>query len=441
MDKGGVNIDIVFRNGLKDFEVLPPPEVWDNIHPVVIRKQKPFLLFRVAALIVVIFTLSLVAYFLNRDISTGENGTFVALNVKASSPILEPVISTSEVDYHAKTGLIQTVIEKITENPAESSRNSVAYNISSPAVSLLRPSNSFSKNGEGLRNRPFMAVLSLPEIVTNTTYEPDQQQYTTEDSPVNATGRWSIAAIASPTYYSRFNSGNSELSQQLMASEENVTSYSGGVAFSYKVNRRLSIQSGLFYSSLGQVVDGINSFSGFQKYDVTKGDRNFEVLTTSGTVYTNNGDVFLIATGLGERVETAYTIDVFDPKKASLQYLNNTIRQNFSYLELPVILRYKFIDKNIDFNFIGGLSYNMLVNNSVYTMINGEKYPIGKTEGVNQISLSSSLGMGMEYSFSEKLSLNLEPTFRYYLNPYTQIAGSNVHPYSLGIFSGLSYKF
>jgi hypothetical protein len=31
MDERGANIDILFRNGLKDYEVLPPPEVWNNI--------------------------------------------------------------------------------------------------------------------------------------------------------------------------------------------------------------------------------------------------------------------------------------------------------------------------------------------------------------------------------------------------------------------------
>jgi len=35
----GANIDIVFRNGLKDFEVMPPPEVWENIQPSL--KVKP----------------------------------------------------------------------------------------------------------------------------------------------------------------------------------------------------------------------------------------------------------------------------------------------------------------------------------------------------------------------------------------------------------------
>ena len=165
------------------------------------------------------------------------------------------------------------------------------------------------------------------------------------------------------------------------------------------------------------------------------------MLTTTGTVYTNNADVFLIANWPGERILTNYTNDVFDPQKANLQYISNTMRQNFSYLEFPVVIRYKFVDKMIDFNLIGGLSYNMLVNNSVYTIVDGGKYPIGTTEGLNLISLSSSLGMGMEYNFSDKLSLNLEPTFRYYLNPFSVTTGSYIHPYSFGIFSGLSYKF
>ena len=29
------NIDLVFRNGLKDFEAAPPVDVWDNIKPAI----------------------------------------------------------------------------------------------------------------------------------------------------------------------------------------------------------------------------------------------------------------------------------------------------------------------------------------------------------------------------------------------------------------------
>ena len=72
-------------------------------------------------------------------------------------------------------------------------------------------------------------------------------------------------------------------------------------------------------------------------------------------------------------------------KKASLQYINNSLTQNLSYLELPVILRYKIIDKTIGINVIGGMSYNFLVNNSVYTEVDGNKYVIGDTRGLESV--------------------------------------------------------
>jgi hypothetical protein len=83
----------------------------------------------------------------------------------------------------------------------------------------------------------------------------------------------------------------------------------------------------------------------------------------------------------------------------------------------------------------------MLVGNSAFAYDKGIKYSIGKTEGLSQINFSSSIGLGFEYSISEKISLNLEPTFRYYLTPIGGLVGSSVHPYSFGVFSGLSYKF
>jgi hypothetical protein len=77
----------------------------------------------------------------------------------------------------------------------------------------------------------------------------------------------------------------------------------------------------------------------------------------------------------------------------------------------------------------------------VHTIIDGSRYNVGKTEGLNPLMVSSSLGMGMEYNISDKFSLNLEPTFKYYLNPFGEFSGLKSQPYSFGVFSGLSYKF
>jgi hypothetical protein len=220
-----------------------------------------------------------------------------------------------------------------------------------------------------------------------------------------------------------------------------VFSYSGGFAVSYKINKRLSVQTGVYYASHGQRIDGISAFGGFGKYFDTKGSSNFEVMTSSGTVHTNNPDVFLVDNALGNRIITAYTNDVFDPNKANLSYIGGAIIQNFNYLQMPVMLRYKIIDKNLDVNLIGGISSDFLLNNNVFARTAGGKYDLGKTEGMNSLAFSSSLGMGMEYSLSKKISLNLEPTFRYFLNPTKIVSVSGMHPYSFGIFSGISYRF
>ena len=49
MDERRANIDLAFRNGLKDYEVLPPPDVWNCIDSRIMRKKKPAYFMRAAA--------------------------------------------------------------------------------------------------------------------------------------------------------------------------------------------------------------------------------------------------------------------------------------------------------------------------------------------------------------------------------------------------------
>jgi hypothetical protein len=441
MSEKGANIDLLFRNGLKDYEVLPPPGVWDGIHSAVKITSRPVIFLRVAAAAAVLVTASFLTYRWSSDITSTPSGSVMAFNIPSISPeILSPVSTLQNSELNNSDRIINNTIASF----EMSNSVSIIEEIQSPVITpehiiYSQAMKNISLISDKSIIRPFQtsdqAVVLNPVIVNYT-----DLQYFPETAPVKPVNRWSIAAMASPTYYSSFSSGSNGLSQQLMASEEPLFSYSGGVAFSYKISKRFSIQSGLYYASLGQKVDGISSFSGFQPFDNTKGDHNFEVLTTLGTVYTNNPDIFLSSDASG-RINTPFTVDVIDPKKASLQPVNTSLNQNFSYLELPVILRYKIVDKTIGINLIGGLSYNMLVHNSVYTTLDGNKFPVGDTKGLNPLSLSSSFGMGMEYNISGKLSLNLEPTFRYYLNPFNITSGSYIHPYSFGIFSGVSYKF
>jgi hypothetical protein len=437
----GANIDLLFRNGLKDYEVLPPVEAWNKILPVIRKKQKPVILLRSAALITVLLSISFLAYRWSREISTSFQNPVLALN-EESAQVPNNTLNTIN---KSRTPIAGNLTREINQNDLNSGRSIVAE---FPDVGNIEPSDlDLITEDIYLSNKDNIRVPAIIQAVPRFSYNTDninpgteslnKLDYEVQKEKIN---RWSVTAMASPTYYLRPELSSNDIANQINSSEQSKISYSGGVSFAYKISKKLSIQSGLYYSSIGNEVDGINSFAGFRQYDYTKGDHNFEVLTSSGRIYTENSDVFLLDNS-GDRVLTRYTNDVFDPTKANLSYINNSLFQNFSYLEMPVILRYKLIDKSIDFNLIGGLSYNLLVNNTVRTVVDGSKYNIGKTAGLNPFMVSSSMGMGIEYSLSEKFSLNLEPTFRYYLNPFGEIPGLKMHPYSFGVFSGLSYKF
>lgn len=436
----GADIDLIFRNGLKDLEVLPPVGVWGAIYPSIRKRQKPYILLRSAAIIAVLVSLSVLAYRWGTGITSLSENPVLALDEESimnrNSDAIPLVAAGPQ-----KTAVIneRKAIQPVNSTVKPEEIAGVQSTLPSPA--LISERNFFSNRLsllQPVKNQGKGMLFLIADNSAGTSYSLyEGYEY---ESPKSSSGKWSLTALASPTYNMRSGLGNDEISEQMSTSEQSKISYSGGLGVSYRITDRLSVQSGLYYTSIGQQIENIYSFSGFNRYDNTKSDHNFEVLTSGGIIYTDNEDVFLLDNS-GGRVLTTYTKDVFDPGKANLSYVNNTLRQTFSYLEMPLILRYKVIDKTFDFNVIGGLSYNMLVNNTVHTFAEGNKYNVGKTEGLNPFMVSSSLGMGMEYNLSGKVSLNLEPMFRYYLNPFSDMAGIKTHPYSFGIFSGLSYKF
>lgn len=433
MDERGANIDLLFRNGLKDYEVLPPQDVWNKIQPAV--SKKPGLIwFRAAASVAVIASLGFLTWILNRDISSEDFNSYAVLDIPYSQPVRiaenlpVPIAGSPSVITHEAI----TIPEKAEYKPG--------IVISDSKVSYGDIISERSGTIAGLTD-----IVSVPEKADVSSVPGNFRIGNSEiDTPEDYSGiktterRWSVSAMASPTYYSRMGKGNEDYLR--MAATENAgSSYAGGIGFSYKISKRISIQTGIYYSAYGQKIDGVSSFSGFDEYGA-KGNGNFEVVTSNGPMHTSNADVFL-RSDAGDKVSTAFNNDVFDPYKAKLNYITNSLIQNFSYIQMPVMLRYKLIDRTLDFNLLGGISYDLLIGNTAYAKTDAGKYPIGATEGLNSLLFSSSFGMGFEYNFSQKISLNLEPTLRYYLNPFNNTVGTMVHPYSIGVYSGFSYKF
>jgi len=85
MNEKEANIDLLFRNGLKDYEVLPPFGVCDNILSAVRIKSRPYVFLRIAAAITVLTALSFLTYRWSRQVLVEPSSAVIAFNVPVSS--------------------------------------------------------------------------------------------------------------------------------------------------------------------------------------------------------------------------------------------------------------------------------------------------------------------------------------------------------------------
>jgi hypothetical protein len=80
------------------------------------------------------------------------------------------------------------------------------------------------------------------------------------------------------------------------------------------------------------------------------------------------------------------------------------------------------------------------VDNAVLLESNELVTEMGEANNVNNFNFSANFGMGFNYEIAPKFQINLEPVFKYQLNTFTNTAGS-FRPYSIGVYSGLRFKF
>jgi hypothetical protein len=443
MVKRDSHIDVIFRDGLNSLEVLPPASLWQDIEPALRKRNNKGLFLKIAAGLALLTSLSLMAYFYGSMVINTNQEQSVAFAGHNLSTLFDP----SYIDIAVNEPQTQPFIEGQAiamlddEKPLSYSDNNIIpgqiINLQNVELQYDRLDNSVLRYNNVLRYDDVpdeVPARSAPEIVLSSEILPVDQINEEKRSK-----RWELGAKVSPTYLSTsLKTANQALSQ--MDNNENaVLSYTGGFSVAYSMTKRLSIQTGIYYSSLGREVQGVTSYSGFEPFASSKSGTIFGVITSSGTINSINSDIYL-ADVAGDRIDGYYSVDNFDPVKSNLVPFGDQLRQNFEYLEIPLMVRYKLIDRKLDFNILGGMSYNFLVGNQTWAMNNsGSKVLIGSTEGIDHLLLSSSLGMSMEYELSERFSLNLEPQVRYYLNTGGDLGSGN--PYTFGIFSGMHFRF
>ena len=244
--------------------------------------------------------------------------------------------------------------------------------------------------------------------------------------------RWSAGPSVAPVYFNAIGQGSPVNSIFIPNSKSGNVNFSYGVTVAYAISKKLSIRSGIHKVDYGYDTEDVAFSSSVSAAFSNQGQlSSIDYAPTSGSLIISSKKV------ASDKFNTANTSADVSAKSAARE---GFMSQQLGYLELPVELNYALVDKKFGVNLIGGISSLFLIDNAVSLTAGELTTEIGEANNINDLNFSANMGLGLNYKFSSKIRANIEPIFKYQLNTFSDINGT-FRPYSIGVYSGLSFKF
>ncbi len=258
------------------------------------------------------------------------------------------------------------------------------------------------------------------------------QQEEEEAVAESSTGRWSAGPSIAPVFYSAFGEGSPVHSIFVPNSKSGDTNLSYGLSIAYEISDKLSVRSGVHRVDYGYGTDDIEFTASLEGSNSGQIDNiDYALNSRSLVVQSKAGQT---TQSVNEMPAQALDVNAVSPAR------EGTMSQQFGYLEVPLELNYALVDKKFGVNLIGGFSSLFLVDNSVALTSGNETLEVGEANNVNSVNFSTNVGFGLNYNFTSKVRLNIEPVFKYQLNTFSNVDGT-FQPFSVGVYSGLSFRF
>ena len=493
--KKNKNIDELFKERFKNFEASPSPDVWNKIQIKLKEKDDRkviplwFKLGGIAALFALLFTIgnAILNVPLNKINDSIVNENSIEINTeKANNTIVNHNVIQNDIVLTEDNNEVKSTKKLLIKKASNSTNNSNGVNRSETKVAsnnkkqrvsrkhskqdLIQSSELNIKNQESVANETTnlidkrenqlinkdveidknIEVVAVNKITKDTPENPsstekkelvkeenkksifDAIKETSEEEVVIAKldntpdNRWEVTPNVAPVYYNSLTEGSSidpSFSDNPKNGDLNIAY---GVKVSYNLNKRLSMRSGLSNVNLSYSTTGL---------DIGTGPVS---ASTASIEYSSRNNVTIVVDkGALVNQNPDETFGNVTPKSTNGEPLLN---QKISYYEMPLELNYTLINKNFGISVIGGFSALLLGNNEVSIEAGDFNEVLGEASNLSSLSFTTNVGLGLNYSFSKKLMFNIEPMFKYQLNPYTD-SSVNFKPYYLGIYSGLSFKF
>jgi hypothetical protein len=477
-NKNKENIDHLFRSKLEGHKVIPPPEIWDGIAADMdTRKRKKRAIWIIAFSSAAALLLAFIAgwHFSEKITETGTRYAEEIKTIDNTGDFSKPEKAvTKEAGFEKEHQTNEVSIKKEPANYAHTKKDaSPLFAQKSKAtakkslqkgpdetetikeiLAFLKPTGLFKlKKKEPSRELIAINTAGFSEadrkiIEANLKNMPEK----TDDEKSKA--QWLFGIQASPAY--RFEQGGSGTDKadiiysvnQSGATPQYITNVTGGVKLEYRTGKRLAIHSGVNYGEIAQSNGNLGvSFTGHNWLNDNIGT---EAMYSPGESEKNSipgTNNTVVATNIGlANIEMPQGTELALANRQNTTYANEVTRntefeQQAGYIEVPLILSYSIINKGIGLYVLGGINTNILTSNNVELVSNNEVIGTGKIEGLNPLTFSSSLGLGFNYTLGNRFNLSVEPTMKIMLNSLSSEAIYETRPYTVGIYTGLSYRF
>ena len=457
------NIDELFRGGLKDFASEPPAEIWGRIEKDIVTNRRKVIIpafLRIAAGIILLAGITWIVW--------------KSFNSPEPKQVLSEINSTEPSNVDSMSELTpsdnhySSVQKSTPENSTKETIHPVIKEASFQDVTLKKESIT-SKNTEEKENVPdefiapenTLSPATSREVLASFDSEKDydteplinqgnteidynelimQQNLLALESQKDAEQKkgpaWSVGGQAGPQYTYRdvyVNTPSYPVSNY-NEYESGLMAYSGGLQFEVEPTHRFSIQSGVYYSKIGQTKSTLELNSqisttysfGYSSNEPDRGSNLPDVVNSTGNI---TFDKNLVPPVSNDVDNTDWSTGLV------------TAEQYFEYVEIPFIFRYLIVDKKLDINLCSGIWANFLVGNKAVATDNRNFTTKGETEDINTFGYSGSFSVGLAYPVVKNIDISLEPFFKYYLSPINTNPETSVYPYSLGVLTGISYSF
>lgn len=445
------NIDYLFKQGFESLKIDPPPHVLDRINEKLDDQKKKRRLFFIrtistAAVIVIAFGAGLLINQNQKNQSSSQDNNTMPITApveqKPAEGIAEDKINQADKEKNTveisdnKIFLADVqVINKTVKEEKTAKQEVLSEDTNIDRIHINKRKSLFAQNIP-VSNIPVssQAKPDISSINLNIKSLSDLIESKNQSKRESFKEKLSVGGQVSPSY-SYKNSQNGifggasmnagESTYMATPQEDALITVSGGVQMNYDLGSKWELASGIYYS-----VNGIIT-------------RNF--FSNNNNYYAINSSSFNNTIGAIKFESSPLDYLNYDDEETLSQKANtpeesSDLVQHFEYLELPLLIKRNIIDEKIGLFVQAGINTGVLVGNNAFTTSSGVTENIGSTYGIKKISYNGIVGFGIKINIIEKLSFNMEPSFKYSLRQIN-IGPDKYLPWSINLFSGIVYHF